>query len=82
MLILVRLLKYVHLSTEAGIEDQKQTSEEEQKQYSGGKIKWPFVSKYLNLDYCLNHAIFTIMFHRPNKVKFNITFFLKLTHQK
>lgn len=39
MLILVRLLKYVHLSTEAGIEDQKQTSEEEQKQYSGGKIK-------------------------------------------
>lgn len=69
MHILVRLVKYVHLSTETSMEDQKQTSEEEQKQYSGGKIKWPFVSKYLNLYYCLNHAIFTIMFHRPNKVK-------------
>ena len=39
MHILVRLVKYVHLSTETSMEDQKQTSEEEQKKYSGGKIK-------------------------------------------
>lgn len=39
MHILVRLVKYVYLSTETGMEDQKQTSQEEQTQYSGGKIK-------------------------------------------
>lgn len=63
----------MHLSTETVMEDQKQTPEEEQKQHSGGKTKRSFVSKSLNLNYTL-YAVSTIMFHRPSKVKFNITF--------
>lgn len=73
MLTVVRLVKYVCFSTETVMEEQKQTSEEEQTQHNGRKIKWSFVSGYLNLYYCLNHAVSAIMFHRA-KNKLNITF--------
>ena len=63
----------MHFLTESVMEDQKQTSEEEQIQDSGKKNKGTFVSKFLNLHWLVYDAS-PIMFHRTNKVKFNITF--------
>lgn len=45
MLTVVKLVKYVDLSTESVFEGQNQTSEGKQKQHHGGKIKWLLVSK-------------------------------------
>ena len=73
MVIILSLVKYVHFLTESVMEDQKQTSEEEQTQDSGRKNKRTFVSKCLNL-HCPLYVVFPIMFHRTNEVKFNISF--------
>ena len=73
MVIKLSLVKYVHFLTESVMEDQKQTSEEEQIQDSGRKNKRTFVSKRLNL-HCPLYIVSQIMFHRTNEVKFNISF--------
>lgn len=73
MVIILSLVKYVHFLTESVMEDQKQTSEEEQIQDSGRKHKRTFVSKCLNL-HCPLYIVSPIMFHRTNEVKFNISF--------
>nr|XP_042133358.1 POTE ankyrin domain family member I-like isoform X3 [Peromyscus maniculatus bairdii] len=62
-----------HLERKSVMEDQKHASEEEQRQHSGRKTKWPFVSKYLNLLFII-YAVSTVMFHRTNKVKFSMSF--------
>ena len=72
MVIILSLVKHVHFLTESVMEDQKQTSEEEQIQDSGRKNR-TFVSKCLNLHWPL-YVVSPIMFHRTNMVKFNTSF--------